>query len=105
LAVYQVPGAGAPALQGQPLVLNDHLVAASQQQTQRTLLDWLRVEYTIEKPGNKLQSASALDSETLVSEVERLRGRELPLTTAGVQRLRDEYTRTIASCSACTVSP
>jgi hypothetical protein len=29
-------------------------VTSRQRQTQRTLLDWLRVEYVIEKPSNKL---------------------------------------------------
>ena len=37
-----------------------------QQQTQRTLLDWLRVEYAIEKPGNKLKAVTELDSDTWV---------------------------------------
>jgi methylase of polypeptide subunit release factors len=75
-------------------------ITARQQQTQRTLLDWLRVEYVIEKPGNKLQTASALDSDTLVSEVKRIRGKKQPLTAAGVQGLREEYTRTIEPARA-----
>jgi hypothetical protein len=70
-------------------------ITVRQQQTQRTLLDWLRVEYAIEKPGNKLQAASELDSDTLVAEVKRIRGKKLPLTAAGVQGLREESTRTI----------
>ncbi len=32
-------------------------ITSRQQQTQRTLLDWLRVEYAIEKPSNKLLAA------------------------------------------------
>jgi hypothetical protein len=36
-----------------------------------------------------------LDSDTLASEVKRIRGKKLPLTAAGVQGLRDEYTRTL----------
>jgi hypothetical protein len=35
-----------------------------QQQTQRTLLDWLRVEYAIAKPSNKLLAVAGLDSDT-----------------------------------------
>jgi hypothetical protein len=34
-----------------------------QRQTQRTLLDWLRVEYEIAKPGNKLLALAELDSD------------------------------------------
>ena len=75
-------------------------ITARQQQTQRTLLDWLRVEYAIEKPNNKLQAVTELDSDTLVAEVKRIRGKKLPLTAAGVQGLRDEYTRTIEPARA-----
>jgi hypothetical protein len=70
-------------------------ITSRQQQTQRTLLDWLRMEYAIEKPSNKLLAATDLDSDTWVSEVKRIRGKKLPLTAAGVHALRDEYTRTI----------
>ena len=59
------------------------------------MLDWLRVEYTIEKPSNKLLAATELDSDTWVAEVKRIRGKKQPLTAAGVQGLRAEYTRTI----------
>jgi hypothetical protein len=59
------------------------------------LLDWLRMEYAIEKPSNKLLAATELDSDTWVGEVKRIRGKKQPLTAAGVQGLRAEYTRTI----------
>ncbi len=64
------------------------------------LLDWLRVEYAIEKPGNKLQAVTELDSDTWVGEVKRIRGKKLPLTAAGVHALREEYTRTIEPARA-----
>ena len=70
-------------------------ITSRQQQTQRTLLDWLRVEYGIEKPSNKLLAATELDSATWVAEVKRFRGKKQPLTAAGVHGLRAEYTRTI----------
>jgi hypothetical protein len=75
-------------------------IAATEQQTQRALLDWLRVEYAIEKPGTKLQSAVELESDTWVGEVKRVRGKGLPLTAAGVQGLRAEYARTIEPARA-----
>jgi hypothetical protein len=71
-----------------------------QQQTQRTLLDWLRMEYAIEKPSNKLLAATDLDSDTWVAEVKRIRGKKQPLSSAGVHALRDEYTRTIEPARA-----
>jgi hypothetical protein len=75
-------------------------LTSRQQQTQRTLLDWLRVEYAIEKPSNKLLAVTDLDSDTWVAEVKRIRGKKLPLTAAGVHALRDEYTRTIEPARA-----
>ena len=71
------------------------IVTWRQQQTQRTLLDWLRVEYGIAKPSNKLLALTELDSNTWVSEVKRIRGKKHPLSSAGLQALRAEYTRTI----------
>jgi hypothetical protein len=70
-------------------------ITASQQQTKHTLLDWLRVEYAIGKPTNKLQNLTALDSDSFVAEVRHIRGKKLPLTAAGLQALREEYVRTI----------
>ena len=70
-----------------------------QQRIQRTF-DWLRVEYAIEKLGNKLQAVTELDSDTWVGEVKRIRGKKQPLTAAGVQALREEYTRTIEPARA-----
>jgi hypothetical protein len=64
------------------------------------VFDWLRVEYAIEKPSNKLLAVSDLDSDTWVGEVKRIRGKKLPLTAAGVHALREEYTRTIAPARA-----
>ena len=43
------------------------------------MLDWLRVEYGIEKPSNKLLALTDLDSNTWVSEVKRIRGKKQPL--------------------------
>ena len=35
-------------------------ITSRQQQAQRTLLDWLRMEYAIEKPSNKLLACGAV---------------------------------------------
>jgi len=59
------------------------------------LPDWLRVEYAIEKPSNKLLAVAELDSDTWVGEVNRTRSKKLPLTAAGIHALRAEYTRRI----------
>jgi len=70
-------------------------ITATQQKCQQTILDWLRMEYAIEKPSNRLQSLTTLDSDTFVAQVKRIRGAKLPLTAAGLQALRQEYTHTI----------
>ena len=74
--------------------------ASRQQQTQHTLLDWLRVEYGVEKPGNKLLALTDLDSNTWVGEVKCTRGQNQPLSSAGRHTLRDEYTRAIEPARA-----
>ena len=73
-----------------------HNRESRQHQSQHTLLDWLRVEYDIAKPSNKLLTRSELNSDTWVSEVKRLRGKKHLLSSDGLQALRDEFTRTIA---------
>jgi hypothetical protein len=70
------------------------------QSCRASLLDWLRVEYAIEKPSNKLLAATDLDSDTWVAEVKRIRGKKQPLSSAGLHALRDEYTRTIEPARA-----
>ena len=69
------------------------------------MLDWLRVGYGIEKPGNKLLALAELDSNTWVSEVKRIRGKKQPLTAAGLHALREEYTRTIEPARALAAEP
>jgi hypothetical protein len=71
-------------------------ISASQQQTVRTVLDWLRVEYDIEKPGQKLESLVDLDTDAFVAEVKKRRGKKQPLTAATLAALREEHARTIA---------
>lgn len=71
------------------------MTAACQQQTQRTVLDWLRVEYAIEKPSQKLAALTDLDSDAFIAEVKKLRGKKQPLTAASLAALREEYTRSI----------
>ena len=59
------------------------------------MLDWLRVEYAIEKPSQKLQALTDLDSDAFITEVKKLRGKKQPLTAASLAALRDEHTRSI----------
>ena len=64
--------------------------------TRRALLDWLKVEYEIDKPSQKLLDPITLDSGALVAEVKKLRGKSKPLTAAALKALRDEDAHTLA---------
>jgi hypothetical protein len=75
-------------------------ITASQRSTIRDLLDWLRVEHTLDEPSQKLQSALAMDSDSFVAEVRKLRGKKNPLSLAALKSLREEHTRTILPAQA-----
>jgi hypothetical protein len=64
-------------------------------QTVRALLDWLRIEHEMEKPTTKLTSPIELDSDALVAEVKKVRGKKKPLSLAALRSLRDEHANTI----------
>jgi hypothetical protein len=61
----------------------------------RAVVDWLRVEYDIEKPSQKLQDVAALAVDSLVEEVKKARGKKNPLSVAGLKALRQEHARSI----------
>ena len=63
--------------------------------TRRRLLDWLRVEYAVEKPSLKLQSPLGLDCDGFVAEVKKARGKKKILSAAALAGLREEYARSI----------
>ncbi len=63
---------------------------------QTDMLDWLRVEYAIDKPTQKLASVLELDADGLVAEVKKIRGKKSPLSVAGLKHLREEHAKTIA---------
>ena len=68
------------------------VIADQQHSTRRSVLDWLRVEYEVEKPSQKLQDPIALDSDAFVAEVKKLRGKSKPLSAAALKALeRDTY--------------
>ncbi|HQX52795.1 MAG TPA: N-6 DNA methylase, partial [Planctomycetaceae bacterium] len=74
------------------------LIEASQhkQVVCASILDWLAVEYGIDKSSKKLQDPIALDSDSFVAEVKKLRGKSKPLTAAALKALRDEDAQTLA---------
>jgi hypothetical protein len=70
-------------------------IATQQHNGRKALLDWLRVEYAVDKPSQKLHDMANLDPDTLVAEVKKARGKTKPLTVAGLKALKDEHLRSI----------
>jgi len=76
----------------------NHLLiqAANRQEKVKSFLDWLHIEYAIDKPTQKLANVLELDADGLIAEVKKIRGRRKPLTVAGLKHLRDEHAKAIA---------
>lgn len=55
------------------------------------MLDWLRVEYSVETPGQKLEAFGGLDESAFVDEVKKRRPKKQKLTPAGLRQLTDTY--------------
>jgi hypothetical protein len=62
----------------------------------RAVLDRLKGEFGVEKPGQKLQDVATLDPETLAAEVQKALGRRRPLSVAQVEALKEEHARSVA---------
>ena len=54
------------------------------------MLDWLCLEFAIDRPSQKLQDVAHLDADALAAEVKKTRGRSKPLSVADVKRLKTE---------------
>jgi hypothetical protein len=75
-------------------------VAAGQQTGRRTVLDWLRVEFGIDKPSQKLADVPSLSADEFAAEVKKLRGKKAPLSAADHKRLRDEHAASVVPLQA-----
>ncbi len=75
-------------------------ISGEQSEGWRTVLDWLRVEFDVEKPSQKLQNVASLEENTLIAEVKKARGRHKPLSVAGLKALKDEHARSILPLQA-----
>ncbi len=64
----------------------------TERDVRRDTLDWLRVEFGVEKPGQKLEAFAALDTDAFVEEVRKRRPKaEGRLTPASLRDLRSGY--------------
>ena len=67
-------------------------ITRAEQESRRDALDWLRVEYGIEKPGQKLSNFAALTGDEFVEEVRKRRPKGAGrLSPAGLKELRAGY--------------
>jgi hypothetical protein len=55
------------------------------------ILDWLRVEFEVSKPSQKLQALLDLDQDGLVAEVRKMRGKSKPLNPTLLRTLKDGF--------------
>jgi hypothetical protein len=72
----------------------ERLIAITQanQATRRDTLDWLRTEFSIETPGQKLEAFATLDEAAFVEEVRKRRPKSVgKLSPAALRALRDGY--------------
>ena len=67
-------------------------LARADQEAQRYTLDWLRVEFGVEKPGQKLEDFAAIGPDAFVEEVRKRRPKsEGRLTPGSLRDLRNGY--------------
>jgi type I restriction-modification system DNA methylase subunit len=70
-------------------------ITKANQNSTRELLDWLRIEHSIEKPGQALEDYASLDSDSFVREVKKRKpAAQSNLTPAAIASLRrafDDY--------------
>jgi hypothetical protein len=76
------------------------VITAEQQTGRRTVLDWLRAEFGIDKPSQKLADVASLSADEFAAEVKKLRGKKAPLSAADHKRLRDEHAASVAPLQA-----
>lgn len=78
----------------EPTVARLISLASHRQNTTVELLDWLRMEFGIEKPSQKLQAPQMLSGDEWIAEIKKLRGRS-GLSAAELARLRGEYEQSV----------
>ncbi|QIN84849.1 hypothetical protein GBA63_21030 [Rubrobacter tropicus] len=67
-------------------------LTATEREARRDTLDWLRVEFGVQKPGQKLEAFAALDADAFVEEVRKRRPKgEARLTPGSLRALRAGY--------------
>jgi len=68
---------------------------ATCQQGAIAILDWLRHEFDLEKPGNILSKPQDLDADAFAAAVRKALPRSRKLSAADIQRLKEEHRQTV----------
>lgn len=78
--------------EAEPAVERLIVLTQQDQTTRHELLDWLRTEFAVETPGQKLAEFAALDADAFVEEVRKRRPKTAGrLSPAGLRDLRAGY--------------
>jgi hypothetical protein len=76
----------------EPIVERLITITKTTQQANRTMRDWLKTEWGIEKPGQKLEDFASLSQDDFIAEVRKRRPKEAgTLKPAALQTLREGY--------------
>jgi len=97
------PAPPTPAVRAdaEPAVLRLIDIARADQEARAAMVDWLRVEFGVEKPGQKLEAYAALASDAFVAEVRARRPKGAgALSPAGLRALRDGFAEQAAPAKA-----
>jgi hypothetical protein len=77
----------------EPMVERLIAITREDQAARRDLLDWLRTEFDVDSPGQKLAEFAMLDVDTFIEEVRKRRPKTASrLTPAALRDLRNAYT-------------
>jgi hypothetical protein len=75
-------------------------IAGQRQQATRNYLDWLKTEFEVSKPSQRLRAPTSLAPQEFVVEVRKLRSRSKPLSPASLRALREGYTEVVEPLTA-----
>ena len=91
------PPTDAIRAEAEPAVARLIEIARDNQRGRRTMLDWLRVEYGVETPGQRLEDFASLDPDAFIEEVRKRRRKGAGrLSPADLLFLRTGYTEQAA---------
>ena len=77
--------------QVEPIVTRLIEITQTNQESVREVLDWLRMEQSIEKLGNKLEDFASLDCDQFVQEIKKRKPKDTGLNPKALKEVREVY--------------